>query len=62
MSMPEPMPAVVAATIFGSQCSSLLSLSIQIPLVSLAGADEITALAALTRLTHLEVCGSLMLS
>ena len=50
----DNVPAVVAATIFGSQGGSLLSLSITVPSVSLDG-DGITALAALTRLTSLEV-------
>ena len=48
------VPAVVAATMFGSQCGSLLSLSIMVPTVGLEG-DGITALAALTRLTYLDV-------
>ena len=50
----DTMPAVVAASIFGSQGGSLLSLSVLVPTVSLDG-NGIAALAALTRLTHLEV-------
>ena len=50
----DTVPAVVAASIFGSQGGSLLSLSLLVPTVSLDG-DGIACLAALTRLTRLEV-------
>lgn len=49
------MPAVVTAIILGSQCGSLLTLSIEAPAVGLAGAS-VAALAALTRLRDLKVC------
>lgn len=49
------VPAVVAASIFGSQGGSLLSLTLLVPVVSLTG-EEFAALSALTRLTGLQVC------
>ena len=48
------MPAVVMATICGSQCSSLLALCLTQEDVGLGGPD-IIALAALTRLRYLVV-------
>jgi len=48
------MPAVIAATILGSQCSSLEVLHIKPESVGMAGTG-IAALAALTRLRCLEV-------
>jgi len=50
----DRLPAVVMASICGSQCSSLLALCITPQDVGLGGSD-ITALAALTRLTYLMV-------
>ena len=51
------MPAVVMAMVLGSQCSSLQGLFIIATDVGLAGV-EIAVLAAMTRLTYLEVsCG-----
>ena len=48
------MPTAATATIFGSQCSSLVELRIAATDVGLAG-TEIATLAVLTRLTLLEV-------
>ena len=56
LSTLNTLPAVVMATIIGSQVSSLVSLSIQAPVVGLDG-DGIAALVALTQLTYLEVRG-----
>ena len=53
-SQNNTLPAVAAATIVGSQCSSLVSLSIVAPVMGLEG-EGIASLVALTRLTHLEV-------
>ncbi len=50
----EVMPTAVTATILGSQCSSLLELELVAPIVGMAG-PNIAALAALTRLTRLDV-------
>ena len=54
LSLNNTLPAVATATIMGSQCSSLISLSIMAPVVGLEG-EGIAALVALTRLTQLEV-------
>ena len=51
----DTVSAVVAASIFASQGGSLLSLSIVVPVVALVR-DDFAALAALTRLTRLQVC------
>ena len=48
------LPAVVTATIFGSQCSSLTALYLVPAVVGLAGA-EIAAVAALTQLRFFKV-------
>ena len=48
------LPAAVTTALIGSQCGSLLTLSISAADVGLAGA-HIIALAALTALTRLEV-------
>jgi len=50
----ESMPTAVTATILGSQCGSLVELDIWAPDVGMAG-PNIAALAALTRLTRLDV-------
>lgn len=50
----ETMPTAVTATILGSQCNSLLQLELVAPSVGMAG-PNIAALAALTRLAHLDV-------
>ena len=50
----DAMPSMVVATICGSQCGSLRSLYLELGTVGLLG-SQIAALAALTRLEHLEV-------
>ena len=50
----QTMPTAVTATMLGSQCGSLLELHIVAPDVGLAG-PNIAILAALTRLTFLDV-------
>jgi len=50
----ETMPAALAASMLSSQCSSLLELDMVSPVVGLAG-PSVAALAALTRLTFLDV-------
>ena len=52
------MPAVVTAIVLGSQCRSLQSAYLVAPDVGLTGV-EIAVLAAMTRLTSLEVRGGL---
>jgi len=54
------MPVAVTATVLGSQCSSLQLLHLGAPDVGLTGV-EIAVLAAMTRLTSLEVCGGLLI-
>lgn len=50
----ETMPAALAASMFSSQCGSLLELDMVAPTVGLAG-SHVATLAALTRLTLLDV-------
>ena len=57
----EVMPTAVTATVLGSQCSSLLELELRAPNVGMAG-PKIAALAALTRLTRLDVRTNLLAS
>ena len=50
----ETMPAALTASMLSSQCGSLVELDVAAPVVGLAG-PNVAILAALTRLTLLEV-------
>ncbi len=52
----QTIPAALTAVVLGSQCRSVESLFLIATDVGLAGVD-IAVLAAMTRLTRLEVCG-----
>ena len=49
------MPSTLAATIFGTQCTSLKVLTLSVEVMGLLG-TRIAAVAALSQLERLEVC------